>query len=211
MTLRVVRSLAAIFAVALAGLGVFSCSSVRVERRTQIASGGGKRTPVVAPILGVAAGSKYYVGDHDDDDFKHSELDSDDHQLRDYGNAARAGDRRAISAVVMHYLGAAGAGNTALACSLLARRPAAPGLSVEVPEAYRPPAKNCSEEASRIFSENHAELAAELPTAQVTAVRVGDNNGLALLGFTVIPERWIAVAHEGYEWKVDALLDSEVP
>jgi hypothetical protein len=215
---RVERSLAIFVAVAaLAALGAGGCSSVGADRRTQIASGGQGR-PVASPVLGSAAGGKYYIGDHDDDDFKHSEFDSDDPQLRDYGHAARPGDRRAISIVALRYLGAAGAGDSVLACSLLARRAAQPDLRIEVPEEYEPPAsrsnlhgKSCPEVASPIFAENRAELATELPTVRVTAVRVRGDRGLALLGFAAIPERWIAVAREGESWKVDALLDSEVP
>lgn len=215
---RVEISLAVIVAAALAGSGVAGCSSERAGSRERITTARDRGKAVTGLVAGAAAGDSYFVGDHDDDDFKHSELDSDDPQVRAYGHAARAGDKRQISAVVMRYLGAAGAGDGALACSLLTRRVAASDLSAAVPYAYVPPPdpsklhdKSCAEAASQIFDENHAELAAEIPTVRVTAVRVSGPHGLAILGFNALPEHWIAVAREGGAWKVDALLDSEIP
>jgi hypothetical protein len=215
---RIDISLAVVLTAALAGSGVAGCSSAGAGRHGQIASARARGTASTRLVAGAAAGGKYYVGDHDDDDFKHSALDSDDFQVRTYGHVARSVDKRRISAVLMRYLGAAGAGDGALACSLLTPRVAMSDLSAAVTDAYVPPpdpsslhGKSCAEAASRIFEENNNELAAEIPTVRVTAVRVSGTHGLALLGFKATPERWIAVAREGGTWKVDGLLDSEIP
>jgi hypothetical protein len=209
---------AIVVAAALAGSGAAGCSSAGGGRHGQIASTQARRTAAKALVAGAAAGDTHYIGDHDDDDFKHSELDPDDPQVRAYGHAARAVDRLQISAVLMRYFDAAGAGDGALACSLLTRRVAASELAAPVSSAYVPPpnpsslrGKSCADVASQIFDENHAELAAEIPSVRVTAVRVSGSQGLAILGFNALPEHWIAVARERGAWKVDALLDSEIP
>ena len=60
-------------------------------------------------------------------------------------------------------------------------------------------------EPADVFRAAHA---AEL---QVTGVRVDHASGVAVLGFKTLPGRQLRVAREGKVWKVDGLLDLELP
>jgi len=143
----------------------------------------------------------------------------DDYGVRYYGKAAGMADTRRVVELVKRYYSAAVARNGGAACSLLSLRLARNlGDTNTIPQNYDSPRRvavlpgeSCARVMSILFEQDHRRLDTALSTLQVTGVRVSGSHGLALLGFRTTPERWIPVAHEGQTWKVDALLDHELP
>ena len=193
--------LSALLAIALLSIG---CAGAR--RRAGLAS-----RSAAAP-----AGS--YMRDDDDVD-EDASNQFDDHAIRDYGLAASAADTRMIAALVGRYYATVAAHDGAGACSVLLPSLAKRADLVEaVPEEYArasgPSAlrgKSCAALMSLVFERNRRQLAAESSTLIVLGVRVKGDHGLALLGFKAEPERYIPVQLEAGAWRIDALLDEEIP
>lgn len=162
---------------------------------------------------------RYLKGDDDSDAANPSESDSDDYRIRSFGHATSAANRRAIAALVKRYYTAAAAGDGARACSLIYSGLAKSSNLGEMVEAVYPPApsvpplrgESCARIMSLLFTEHRQALAADVATVEVTRVGVDGNRGLALLGFRTTPERQIAVLREHHTWKIDSLLDEELP
>jgi hypothetical protein len=206
--------------IALLGLSVSACGGA--GKRTSSAS----QSPSGASVTGGAATSTasrieptggYLRGDDDTDETNHK--DEDDHGARNYGHAASAADRRAIAALVKRYYATGVAGDGAAACALIYSGLAkSPNLG-EAAEAAYPPApgvpplrgESCARIMSLLFKEDHQRLAADIEGIEVTSVRVKGSRGLALLGFRTAPERQIPVRRERGTWKIEALLDKELP
>lgn len=69
--------------------------------------------------------------------------------------------------------------------------------------------KTCAVVMSKLFKLNHAELAGELATMQVAAVREQGMRGLALLRFPDRPPHIIMVHRERGAWKIDETVPIE--
>jgi hypothetical protein len=201
------RSLLALLATMLLSVGAGACGG---------ASGGVGSTSQASSSATPTGG---YVHDDDDADTGPNHEDTDDYRIRGYGHAPSAADERAVTGLVKRYYAAAAAGDGAVGCSLLLIRLAKDSNLGEAAEKAYPPApdvpplhgKSCAQIMSLLFKEDHEQLAADSTTLQVTSVRVNGLHGLALLGFRTTPERQIRVERDGGAWKLDALLDRELP
>jgi hypothetical protein len=131
----------------------------------------------------------------------------------DFGHEADPSDKRAVTALIKRYYGAAVKGEGAKACSMLYST-----LEESVPEDYgiSPPSKpylrgtTCPAVLSLLFKHYHPQLALEYPRLEVARVRLIEHHGITILHFGKLPEREIVIAREGHTWKLDALIDSEM-
>jgi hypothetical protein len=64
---------------------------------------------------------------------------------------------------------------------------------------------------SKVFAHYHRELSAHAAELQIAAVRVEGEKGVAVLAFKTLPGRELHVAREAGVWRVDGLLDLELP
>ncbi len=76
-----------------------------------------------------------------------------------------------------------------------------------------PTPRGCAVEMSKLFRVNHARTSAELSKLVVGPVRVEGEHGYALIGegHGVRPRRHIGVKRERGVWKINELLDSNLP
>lgn len=173
--------------------------------------------PPAAATTAAASGSAptdFAKADADKDNDFSAYDDKHHRELVDFGHAASAAERHTITTLIKRYYTAAAAGDGAAACSMLYR-----SFARAVPEDYgtSPPgpsyiqAKTCSGALTKLFAHFHGQIAAEFPILKVTHVRLRERNGLVLLSFQKLPERQISVIREGHTWRLDALLDSELP
>lgn len=151
--------------------------------------------------------------DNDFDNPTHSYFDGDDSSVRGFGHAASAVDRRAITALVKRYYALADAEDGAAACPMIV-----PSLANSVVEALGGPGgppfahgKTCAEVMTSVFAHYHRQLAADTVTLRVSGVRVDGRVGVAVLAFRTLPGRQINVARMGAGWRIDILLDTELP
>jgi hypothetical protein len=142
--------------------------------------------------------------------------DDDRNNPETFGRAVSLSERRAIAALVKRYYAAALAENGARGCALLystlaesvpvddSREPGAP--------AYQRGQTTCAGVLTALFKHYHAQLAAELPSMQVTGVHIREHEGFAHLRFGGgLPERRIGVKRERRTWKMTQLYDQELP
>lgn len=130
------------------------------------------------------------------------------------GKAASASEKRAVTTLVKRYYAAAGAEDGAMACAMIYST-----LSESIPEDYgqSPPGppylhgKTCPAVMTLLFKHLHPQIALELPKLEVVRVRLIEHHGIAVLRFGALPERQISVAREGRSWKIQGLIDSEIP
>jgi hypothetical protein len=151
--------------------------------------------------------------DNDSDNMSDSYYDIDDNTVRKYGHAADASDRRTVAALVKRYFAAAAREDGVTACSMIV-----PVFANSVPETLGQAAgplysrgNTCAVVLSKLFYHFHRQLAAHAAELEVTGVRVDGAKGIAVLGFRTLPGRLLHVAREGTVWKIDALLDLELP
>jgi hypothetical protein len=214
------RLLLALSSVAMLSLSAGACGSAP-ERTRPDSRSSSVLTAVSSPTASIASHIKttghYVKGDNDSDETNHK--DEDDHSIHNYGRAASAVDKQKIRALVENYYAVATARKGVRACSLIYSGLAKSSTLGEAAEVAYPPApgvpplrgKSCAQITSLLFIEDHQQLATDAATVQVTAVRVKGNYGLALLGFKTMPERQFPVQRERGTWKIDALLDRELP
>lgn len=151
--------------------------------------------------------------DGDSDSAGGSAYDRDDRSALDYGQAAPAPVRRQIVALVEGYYSAAAKGDGARACSLVYRS-LAKTFSQDLGQGgprYLRGLSTCAAVLSRIFSDNHAQLAAYDSALTVPTVRVSKGLGIALLASGRLPGRQIETIREQGTWKIFALTDKELP
>lgn len=139
--------------------------------------------------------------------------DSDDTRIRAFGHAPSVTDRRAITRLVKHYFAVAATEDGQTACSMIVA-----SMARAVPEDLgQPPGppylrgKTCAAVMSKLFKQNRRQLTVYSTMLEVTGVRLDRNRGVAVLGFTALPGRQIQVVREHGTWKIDALLDRELP
>jgi hypothetical protein len=131
----------------------------------------------------------------------------------DVGHAAGRDDRRAIEALIERYYAAALAEDGSRACSMLYSTivealPEDEGQSPPGPPYAR--GTTCQAVLTHIFRHFHLQLSAEIAKLKVAAVRLTGRNGLVILSFGSLPERYLSVSREGRAWKVASSLDSEL-
>lgn len=234
------KPLATLMAMVLFGLCVVACgntgnkgggfvSQTSANASASATSASGAR-PTLHHILSDYDNDDYesnqYGGDGDDDDISgytdrdgdsdnksNSYYDGDDNNVRGFGHAASRAGRHAITALTKRYYAATAADDGANACSMMAS-----ALAKAIPEDQgRPPGppylrgKTCAVVMSKLFKQYHRQLAAYVATLDVDGVRISGGRGLAVLRFTTLPGRQIAVEREHGVWKIDALLDEELP
>jgi hypothetical protein len=205
------KQLLALMAIGLLGICATACgsSSKGVSSISQASSTGAQTTTTVAAPPG---GYLKSDGDKDKDEGSHDVEDAandDSSVLSTYGKKAGGAVKQAVALAVRNYYAAATAGNGAKACSLLAAGLAA-NLAEGQGQSARP--KTCTATVLPLFAQEHQRLLADdAATMVVPAVYVKGNVGLALLGFRAVPEGQILLLREGHAWKIDAVVDSEVP
>jgi hypothetical protein len=213
------KPLLALPSIALLAMSVNACGNAdkRTGSAPQSPSSATAADTEAGPVSRIAPTKGYLRGDADADETNHK--DEDDYSIRTYGHAASAADERAIATLVKRYYVAAAGGDGSIACSLIySGLVMSPNLG-EAAEAAYPPApgvpplrgESCARIMSLLFKEDQERLAADINGMEVTSVRVKSNRGLALLGFRTMPERQIPVRREGGTWKMEALLDEELP
>jgi len=151
--------------------------------------------------------------DNDEDNSSGSYYDADDKAVRDLGRAADAIDRRAIVATVKRYYQAVEAEDGANGCSMIASN-----IADAVPEGLggsSGPADvrgdTCAVVMSKFYKANHQQLGAYAAKLEVTGVRLTGVRGVAILGFRTLPGRQIAVTREDGVWKINGVIDTELP
>lgn len=208
-------------------LGVAACGNVR--RDTSSKPDAASVAPIQNAITGDYDNDDYnnvpHTGDADNDDSKPTDrdndsdnstgsyYDSDDSGVRDFGHAADASDKQVITTLVERYYHVAAAEDGAAGCSMIMK-----SLERSLPEDLgRSPGptylrgKTCSAVMSKVFKQDHQQLAAYAAGLEITGVRIDGNRGIAVLGFKALPGRQMRLAREGHAWKLEGLLDSELP
>lgn len=205
------KSMLVSFAIALLGIGAVACgnSGKNIGSTSKISS--------TATVTDTTPSQGYTKVDSDkDNDFSAAGDEKNNNSTLNYGHAASVSDTRAITAVITRYYAVAVAGDGRKACSILYSSLAEAiqedyGRGSEGPS-YLRTGKTCSEVMVLLFKHFHSQFTAEFPKLEVTRVRLSNKHrGLAVLSFRALPEREIFVAREGYIWKMNALVDSELP
>jgi hypothetical protein len=209
------RSLLALSIVGLLSVCLAACGGSKGTDASSRASTAVKEvtvstTPTYAPPAPVKAKAD---ADHDND-IGAADDDTNNNSVLDYGHAADASDARTITSLIKRYYAAALAEDGAKACSMLYST-----LEESVPEDYgqSPPSQpylrgtTCAAVLRLLFKHNHPQLAVEYPKLDVARVRLMEHHAIVILHFGAMPERQISVAREGHTWKIEMLLDSEVP
>jgi hypothetical protein len=139
--------------------------------------------------------------------------DGDDRAFVTWGSPARAGDVRAVTSLVKRYYAAAAADNGAQACLLIYTL-----FAEAIPEDYgQPPGpvalrgSTCAVVLTKLFSQQHARVAAENASLEVTGVRVMGGQGRALLGFTSSPAAFLQLHRERDRWMVGGIIGNPLP
>lgn len=166
----------------------------------------------LAPSSG-ASSNDFTKIDRDKDNDNSSYDDANNEETLNFGRAAEAPDKRAVTALVKRYYRAALARDGASACTMLYSTLAesAPEDYGEYGASYLKGAKSCPAVLDKTFEFFHRQIAAESASLQVARVRLKERHGIAVLRFRKLPEREIAVKQEGHGWRIDALLDGELP
>jgi hypothetical protein len=144
-----------------------------------------------------------------------AEDDKNNNAVLNFGHAADTSDTRAIAALVKRYYTAAAREDGAAACSMIYVT-----LAEALPEDYGagspgPPylraGTTCAGVMQLLFKHYHGQLTAELPLLRVARMRLDRRHGLAILRFGTMPERQISVLRERRTWKIDTIIDYEIP
>jgi hypothetical protein len=215
------RSLLALALLALLCLGLSACGGSTTTGSTS----SNTNTTATTAATTTAAATTSTASETPPPDFRKADSDRDNDvgapsddtsnkSVLDFGKAASASDEQAIAGLVKRYYAAALAQDGAKACALLYST-----LAEAVPEDYgqSPPGPpymrgtTCPTVMTLLFKHEHHKLAVLVPLLDVSRVRLEEHHGLVVLRFGKMPERQIPVAREGHVWKVEALLDSELP
>lgn len=149
--------------------------------------------------------------DRDEDDHIHV---ADDHNSMPPGfTPADSADKRAITTLVKRYYAAALRGDGVGGCSLIDV-----GLVKAIPSDYgklgpsflRRAAPNCPAVMSLYYKHEHGTLSHEVPRMQVARVSVKGDQGVAIMRFGSLHERFITQLREHGHWMIAAVLDGEL-
>jgi cytoskeletal protein RodZ len=214
------RSSLALLAIALLGLSITACGGASSAPQTSSdATTPGSRTSTVSSATSTAstststsAGStqrsteSHLKDSNDGDDDPASD---DDNEILDYGHAASAADKRAITAMVTSYYAAAAADDGIKACSLIYSL-----VAESIPEENNQTSgvQTCASVMSKLFMQHQGQMTTDNASLKVTRVRVEGSKGLALLDFGKTPEPHVLVhsEHSG-AWKMESLLETGMP
>jgi len=210
------KTLLALLATTLLGLGSLGCGDSSRPQSARLASETGTASVSAAQSTATTTQpptTQQPPTDFDkDNDGNGKRHDEDDATVLDYGQAAGAPVKQAVTRLVERYYAAAAASNGATACSLLYSL-----IGESVAEEYGqppgPPAlrgSTCAVVMSKLFKQNQARLGAEDATLKVIAVRIKGKRGLALLTSKALPERHMPIHLEHGVWKIFDLTDSEL-
>jgi hypothetical protein len=207
------KPLLALLAAMLLGVGAAACGST--SRKTNSTTQASVSTPTSVPAA-TSTTQDYTKADADkDNDIGAPDDDTNNNSVVAFGHAANTSDKRAIVTLVKRYYAAALAGNGTQACSMIYST-----LAEAIPEDYgiSPPGPSylkggttCPAVMVLLFKHFHDKLAIQVPLLKVSGVRLKEHHGQAILAFGKMPERELSVAREGNVWKVQALLDNELP
>jgi hypothetical protein len=213
------KSLPALLTIALLSVGVTACGSASkgMSSTSTTSSSAATTSPSPTKTTTSAASTQVYTkADADkDNDISAPDDDASNRYALSYGHAASAADQRAVTELVKRYYAAALKGDGAKACAMIVS-----SLSKAVVEdyghgspgpSYLQSGKTCPQVMALLFKHFHAQLTAEIPKLEVARVRLVGPHGFAIMSFGAMPEREISVRREGSAWKVQALLDSELP
>lgn len=136
--------------------------------------------------------------------------DSDDATVRNYGHAAGAADKLALTSFVKRYFAAAAAEDGAMACSMIK-----PSFVRAIPEDYGSGAgpaymrgKTCTAVMSLLFKHFHTQLSAPVV---VSSVRVDGDKAEVIVGSTTTPVSYLPMEREGSAWRLVELLGAPLP
>jgi hypothetical protein len=210
------KSLLASVVVALLCFGVLACgSSSKGAGSASQGSSTSAATPTTAASTSTTPAPDFRKADADkDNDIGAPDDDKSNNSVLDFGKAAGSADQQKIASLIKSYYAAALAEDGAKACTLLYST-----LAEAVPEDYgqSPPGQpymrgtTCPTVMMLLFKHEHGKLVVQVPLLKVSRVRLEEHHGIVVLKFGKMPEREIPVAREGHVWKVEALLDSELP
>ncbi len=139
-------------------------------------------------------------------------FDHDDYNTVNYPQAADAAQTQAITTLVKRYFKAAAASDGSTGCSLIYSL-----FAETIPETLGlPPSgtpslygKTCAVVMTKLFKQNHPQLATETASLRVAAVQINGMRGLALLHFAGIPAQSIQLHLERGIWKINETLAIE--
>ena len=190
------KSLIALPTIVLVVLGIASCGGA--SRATHTASALAREPPP----------------DDDRGYDRPSKSEEDDNASLHFGRPADAADAQTVTGVVHRYYRARAARDGATACSLIYSVTAA-AITENLGRPPGPPSLRggtCPVVVSKLFKQHHTRMAADVAKLRVTAVRVGGDQAVALLKLGEgRPERFISLRRERRAWKLDRLLDAEIP
>lgn len=212
------RQLLALLAAALLGSTAVACGGAsKATSSTSPVYHAGTTNGDAATVPSSAAPSGSYLRDDGDTDFddvkhyRHNATDDNGILFATYGGKASPADARAVTTLLRSYYAAAAAGDGATSCSLLDPRLASE-LATEQSQSAQGARNTCAGAMSLLLKQQHQQLTADdVATMTVIAVHVKGNLGLAVLGFRTMPEGEIVVERKGNAWKIDALIDGEMP
>jgi hypothetical protein len=123
------------------------------------------------------------------------------------GKQADPADTRAVAALVKRYYAVAAAGDGVAACSMLDRALVS-GFAGSQEGQAQGSAKACAAVVSPLLAAQRETFAADnVATLTVIDVRVKGTEGIAAVGFTSAPVRWMLIKREGGGWKIASLDD----
>jgi hypothetical protein len=195
------RSLLAFLAAALLGAGVSACGGSSADTRSTA-------TIPPAPLETKVDGDK-------DNDVGAAYDETINEGIFEFDKTSPSpSDTQAITALIKRYYALGAAEDGTAACAMLY-----PTLAEIVPEDYGkgagPPymrGTSCPEVLTLMFKHFHAQLVAEAPKLQVRRIGLNGHHGAVLLNFgRALSERETLVFHQGNTWKMDSLLDGELP
>lgn len=138
-------------------------------------------------------------------------VDSDDYVIRDYGHAAGATVKHAVTELVRRYYMAAADADGAKVCSMIL-----PSLANAIPEDYGRASgpvylrggKTCQAVMTRLLTYSHAQLSGSI---DITGVRLKGSRAFVLLRSKTLPYPYITVERHGDTWKITDLLGTTMP
>ncbi|HEU0249440.1 MAG TPA: hypothetical protein VFR48_01825 [Solirubrobacteraceae bacterium] len=195
-------------------------------RRTAQKDGAQVRASLLAPIdYDSDDGTGPVSSDADDDDLRGPKdrdndadggsgyFDSDDVEISDFGRPASAAELRSIHALLERYYPAVAAGEGAVACGLTYRQ-----LAGSVAETLgRPPGpafargRTCTTVMNELLAHYRRQLRLFAPRLSIVRARVDGRDARIVLRFGPSPLREMYLAREGEEWRIDEVLDHDLP
>lgn len=198
-----------------------------------------RSSPVVRNTSGVALSPSHLFGDYDSDDQSGAKgsdadgddslppidrdgdsdnrsgsyFDRDDDGVLGFGHAADTSKRLEVARLVKSYYAAASAENGGGACPMLMS-----SIAKSIPEDLgRPPGPayargaTCAAVMTKVFKESHRQLDVYASRLEIAAMRIDGDRGLVVLAFKGLPAREIDVSRESGRWRMELLLDHELP